>query len=133
VPRRVLVAEDDDMLRAVVAEYLIDEGFEVQAARDGAEALRLAREQTPDVAVLDASMPVMDARATLNIWEQDDALRSIPVILVSAKPGLVALARQLAVRASLAKPFDLDVLHAIIDQLLAHPEPPPDLPTVPAD
>jgi hypothetical protein len=58
----------------------------------------------------------MDPRETLSKWE-DDALRAVPVILVSARPGLIALANELAVRASLAKPFDLDVLRAIIEQL----------------
>ncbi len=51
-------------------------------------------------------------------------LKEIPVLLVSAAPGLADVARQLDVRATLTKPFDLDVLGTVIEQLLAHPVPP---------
>jgi CheY-like chemotaxis protein len=129
--RRVLVAEDDSSIRSILAEYLRGEGFEVDVAADGAAALRIARGTRPDVVVVDAMMPVLDARGMLSAWMDDPVLKEIPVVLVSAAPGLSELAQQFGVRATLAKPFDLDVLGAIIEQVLAHPEPPPDAPTVP--
>jgi DNA-binding response OmpR family regulator len=128
--RRILVAEDDDALRGLVERYLRDEGFEVEVAGNGKRALSVARRTPPDLLILDVNMPVMDAPAVLESWMADDALRGVPVLLVSAEPTLSEIAAHYGVRSSLAKPFDLDVLRAIVDQLLAHPEPPPNLPTV---
>jgi CheY-like chemotaxis protein len=101
-------------------------------ASNGEEALSRARAVPPEVAVLDAMMPTMDAQTLLTTWMHDVALTHIPVVLISAAPALAALAQQFNVRATLAKPFDHDVLVAVIEQVLAHPEPPPDAPSVPA-
>jgi DNA-binding response OmpR family regulator len=133
MPRRVLVAEDENTIRRILAEYLRGEGFEVELAPNGLDALRLARQTPPDVLVLDRMMPLMDAEGMLAAWLEDAALKDIPVVLISAAPDLSEIAKLFGVRATLAKPFDLDVLRAIIEQVLAHPETPPDVPTVPAN
>jgi DNA-binding response OmpR family regulator len=133
MPRRVLVAEDEPSIRTAIAEYLCGEGFDVEVAANGADALDLARTEAPEVLVIDAMMPVMDARGMLSVWMQDATLNIIPVVLISAAADLPEVARQFGVRATLAKPFDMDVLVAIVEQVLAHPEPPPDAPTVPAN
>jgi CheY-like chemotaxis protein len=114
----VLVAEDDPALQGVVSEYLRDEGLEVAVANNGAEALRLARTTPPDVAVVDVFMPVMDGRALLATWTHDQALKRIPVVLMSAAANLNGLRREFGVQAALAKPFDLDALGAIVERVL---------------
>jgi len=119
--RRVLVAEDDRAIQSVVSEYLRDEGFEVDIANNGAEALLRARQTPPDMAVVDVCMPVMDGPALLATWTRDPMLHQVPVVMVSAAPGLADLARQFDVRATLAKPFDLHVLGALVRQVLAYP------------
>ena len=83
--QRVLVADDDPTIRNIVTEYLRLEGFGVVVARDGVEALRLAREAPPDVAVIDVFMPNMDGRTLLNTWTRDDSLKTIPVVVVSRR------------------------------------------------
>ena len=80
----------------------------------------------PDVLVLDLNMPQMDGAEVLECWTQPRELRDVPVLLVSARPELAQVVERYHVRASLAKPFDLDVLCAVIEQLLVHREPPPD-------
>ena len=70
-------------------------------------------------------MPAMGGSAVLDEWTTSDELNEVPVLLVSAGPDLADVAQRYDVRASLAKPFDMDVLRAILEQLLAHPEPPP--------
>jgi CheY-like chemotaxis protein len=119
VPHRVLVVEDDPAIQAVVAHFLCEEGFDVAVASNGAHALHLAHQTPPDIAVVDVFMPVMDGRALLAIWMHEPTLQSVPVVLVSAAPGLSDLARQYNVRATLAKPFDLDRLGEIVEQVLA--------------
>lgn len=120
------MAEDDRELRDAISEYLQGAGFDVSAAANGAAALTSARAKPPDVLVLDLNMPLMDGWGVLEAWTASAELNHVPVLLVSARPELAQVAARYEVRASLAKPFDLDVLCAVIEQLLAHPEPPPD-------
>jgi two-component system response regulator HydG len=126
----VLVAEDDLSQRAMIVEYLRDEGFAVDAAGNGATALERARASPPDLLLLDVNMPTMDGPSLLSVWTEDARLAAVPVVLVSGTPGLPQIAQRFGVRATLAKPFDLDVLRAVVEQVLAHPEAPPDTPAV---
>lgn len=78
----ILIAEDDDDIRSLLRLYLKGEGYRVLEASDGAAALRLAREESPDMAVLDVMMPEM------NGFELTQALRKysdIPILILSAK------------------------------------------------
>ena len=78
----ILIAEDDADIRALLKLYLEGEGFRVAEADNGADALTLAREQTPDMAILDIMMPRM------NGFELTRALRKysdIPILILSAK------------------------------------------------
>lgn len=78
----ILIAEDDADIRGLLRLYLEGEGFQVLEAGDGASALRLAREQSPSMAILDIMMPEM------NGFELTRALRKysdIPILILSAK------------------------------------------------
>lgn len=78
----ILIAEDDGDIRALLRLYLESEGYRVLEAEDGAQALALAREDTPDMAILDVMMP------KLNGYELTRALRKfsdIPILILSAK------------------------------------------------
>lgn len=78
----ILIAEDDDDIRSLLRLYLEGEGYRVLEASDGATALHLAREEAPDMAVLDVMMPEM------NGFELTRALRKysdIPILILSAK------------------------------------------------
>ena len=78
----ILIAEDDRDIRDLLRLYLEGEGFRVLEAENGAQALTLAREQTPDMAILDVMMPGM------NGFELTRALRrysNIPILILSAR------------------------------------------------
>lgn len=78
----ILIAEDDSDIRGLLRLYLESEGYRVLEAEDGAQALTLAREETPDMAILDVMMP------KLNGYELTRALRKfsdIPILILSAK------------------------------------------------
>ena len=78
----ILIAEDDGDIRSLLRLYLESEGYRVLEAEDGAKALTLAREQAPDMAILDVMMP------QLNGYELTRALRKfsdIPILILSAK------------------------------------------------
>lgn len=112
-PRRpsVLVVDDDEAIREVVAEVLRDEGYDVTCAENGVQALReLHKENHPDLVLLDLMMPVMSGWEVLEQLQADNELSRIPVVVVSAMhaPG---------VREHLAKPIDLERLLATVGRL----------------
>lgn len=94
----VLVVDDDEEARECVAEVLRDEGFEVETAADGCEALEfVARSPPPRALVLDLSMPRMDGREVLKRLKAHESSADIPVCIVSAEttlPGSADLALQ---------------------------------------
>ena len=82
MPASILIAEDDGDIRALLRLYLESEGYHVLEADNGAQALTLAREESPDMAILDVMMP------QLNGYELTRALRKfseIPILILSAK------------------------------------------------
>jgi len=81
----VLVADDDDDILLLVTTRLRRDGFEVIAARNGEEALALAQERRPDIAVLDIGMPKLDGLEVLEEIRSDESLKGMLVLLLTAK------------------------------------------------
>ena len=115
---RVLVADDEPLIRALVAIAFEAEGYDVETAADGAEALAKACQQPPQAIVLDLMMPVMDGRDFLEAWHAQATCRTVPVVAISAG-GRQGARDPLAVQAFLAKPFDIDRLVATVAELVA--------------
>src|SRR5512134_4168366 len=120
---RVLVAEDETLIRLDLKGLLEAAGFEVCAeARDGEEAVALARETQPDVALLDVKMPRLDGiEAARRILEE----RPIPIVMVTAygERDLVSRAVEAGVFGYLVKPFrEADLLPAIHAAKARHEE-----------
>ena len=104
-PRRVLLAEDEALIRLDLKEMLEEEGFEVVGeAGDGETAVRLAQELKPDLVILDVKMPVLDG---LSAAEQIVGARLAPVIILTAfsQRDLIERAREAGAMAYLVKPF----------------------------
>jgi two-component system, response regulator PdtaR len=120
---RVLIAEDETLIRLDLRQVLESAGFEVCAeARDGEEAVELAREEQPDLAVLDVKMPRVDGiEAARRILDE----RPIPIVMVTAygEQELVARAVEAGVFGYLVKPFrETDLLPAIATARARHDE-----------
>jgi CheY-like chemotaxis protein len=116
---RVLVVDDDPVIRSTVAELLLDEGYEVDQAADGAEALATVGRSAPDVIVLDLMMPVLDGWAFVERCRELPVARDVPIVVMSATHSLHESAERLhamGVRAVVAKPFDVDALIAIVQR-----------------
>ncbi len=79
----VLVIDDDPTVHDLIKRFLGKEGFRVISAQSGEEGLRLAREQPPDVIVLDVQMPTMDGWTVLQALKADAALKAIPVVVLT--------------------------------------------------
>jgi len=82
-PARILLAEDDRFLRRAAEATLRKHGFVVLTAVDGEEALRLAREEAPDLILLDLIMPKLQGFEVLRALKQEPATAGIPVIVLS--------------------------------------------------
>ncbi|HET7312362.1 MAG TPA: response regulator [Mycobacteriales bacterium] len=104
-PRRVLIAEDEALIRLDLKEMLQEEGYDVVGeAGDGAEAVRLAAELSPDLVILDVKMPVLDG---ISAAEQIVKNRIAPVVMLTAfsQRELVERAVEAGAMAYLVKPF----------------------------
>ncbi|MEN6370477.1 MAG: response regulator [Armatimonadota bacterium] len=120
-PRKILIIEDDAEIRLILDMALrYSGGFEPILACDGVEGVETARREKPDLILLDALMPRMDGYAACRLIKQDESLKNIPVIFLTAKTGRKEIDR--AIRAGacgyLTKPFDPLQLAAEIDRIV---------------
>jgi CheY-like chemotaxis protein len=117
---RVLVVDDEPIIRRFLAEGLTDAGYQVLIARDGAEALDSVYRFHPDAVLLDLLMPGVDGWAFLRERRVQPALAALPVVVFSAA-GREGLHDASALRATavLPKPLNLDVLAAVLEHVLS--------------
>lgn len=112
---RILVAEDEALIRLDLAEMLTEAGYEVVGqASNGEQAVELARELTPDLVIMDVKMPVMDGITAAEAIGKD---RICPVVMLTAfsQTELVERARDAGVMAYIVKPFTASDLAPAID------------------
>ena len=117
--RRVVIAEDEALIRMDLAEMLAEQGYEVVGqAADGAKAVSLAEELRPDLVILDIRMPVLDGIAAA---EQIAAQRIAPVVILTAfsQRELVERARDAGAMAYLVKPFSASDLVPAIEMAVS--------------
>ena len=111
-PVRIVVAEDEALIRMDLVEMLIEAGYEVLAqAADGAQAIELVKEHQPDLAILDVKMPILDG-----ISAAEEIISYCPVLMLTAfsQRELVDRARDAGVMAYVLKPFTInDLIPAI--------------------
>jgi CheY-like chemotaxis protein len=117
VAGRVLIADDNPAIRALLVEFLEDEGFEVFSAVNGQEAIEQARKQAPDCILMDLNMPVLDGVAAIHRLKGDRVTRSIRIYAMSARSVIEARRGDLRADGTLKKPFDLQ---GVLDTINGH-------------
>jgi response regulator NasT len=120
--RRVVVAEDETLIRLDIVEMLRDAGYDVVAEADnGQRAVELAREHRPDLVLMDVKMPVLDG---ITAAEQIASDRIAPVVLLTAfsQRELVERAREAGAMAYVVKPFTVDDLVPAIEIAISRAE-----------
>ncbi|ASO06500.1 response regulator [Arenibacter algicola] len=119
--KKILLIEDDTVLRETTAELLELSDFEVRTAADGKNGIQMAKEYMPDVIVCDIMMPEIDGYGVLSTLSQDKHTKSIPFIFLSAKTERKDVRKGMELGADdyLTKPFKETELIGAIESRLA--------------
>ncbi|WP_432068075.1 response regulator [Streptomyces sp. C10-9-1] len=122
-PRRVLVVDDNRVIRQLIRVNLELEGFEVVTAADGAECLEVVHQVRPDAVTLDVVMPRLDGLRTAARLRADPRTARLPLAIISAcTPYEVESGLAAGVDAFLAKPFEPAELVRVVRRLVREPE-----------
>jgi CheY-like chemotaxis protein len=120
--KHILVIDDDETIRLMLREMLEGAGYRVSLAEEGQSALSSAWTDRPDLIITDIDMPVIDGKRTVAMFERDETVSSVPVIVVSGTvglsdvPGLLEATHALAF---FAKPVDRKELLSKVREILA--------------
>ena len=121
-PATVLLVEDTEDNRFMMRRLLEMSGYRVVEAMNGEEAVKLARAESPQLILMDLSLPIIDGLAATRLIRKVPALASTPIIAVSAHDtsDFQAEAVEAGCKSYVAKPIDFNQLEQLIQQLLTH-------------
>jgi CheY-like chemotaxis protein len=119
---KILIVDDNILYRELASTLLADAGQEILEAEDGEKALRIARDESPDLILMDLSMPGMDGVATLRQLRQIGPISDIPIVAVTGYPEKWAreLVASEGFQGYIEKPFRPDTF---VDEALAFLDP----------
>jgi two-component system, cell cycle response regulator DivK len=119
--KKVLVADDRPTGRELVRAVLENSGYDVFEAADGTEALRVAREQQPNLIILDIHMPGRDGFGVVEELRKDEQFATTPIIALtaSAMQGDRERAMAMGFTGYITKPIRLDALRQEVERLLS--------------
>ena len=117
---RVLVVDDEADLVRILQFGLQGIGYQVETASDGQEALKKAREQKPDIILLDLMLPKLDGYKVCRLLKFDERYKNIPIIILSARTqeGDQLLAMEMGANRFVTKPYDFSEVLSHIEALL---------------
>ena len=118
--KKILIIEDEVELVEMVKMRLEASGYDVITAYDGKAGLEKAREEKPDIIILDLMLPKMDGYKVCGLLKKDARYAKIPIVMFSAKAQEedVALGTELGAEAYITKPFEPPMLLAKIKELI---------------
>lgn len=120
-PRRlILIVEDDESLADVLTIRLERQGYQTRVARSGSAGLELARQENPELVLMDLRLPDADGLDICQALDEDPTTCGIPVIALSGmeRPDIIRRARRVGCRYYVRKPYDPNALLLLIEQSL---------------
>ena len=118
--KTILIVDDEFGVLEVLEFILNDAGFTVVSALNGQDALARLEETTPDLAIVDFMMPILDGSGVIKAIRSDQRLRDIPIILASALPEKTIRERCDGYTTFLRKPYKTEELMEEISKLIDH-------------
>ena len=117
---KLLLVEDTEDNRFMMRRLLEMEGYDVVEARNGEEAVKVAKEESPSLVLMDLSLPVIDGLAATRLIREVPALQKTPIIAVSAHDtaDFQAEALEAGCNSYITKPIDFSELDTLIKELL---------------
>lgn len=116
--KRILVVDDEPAFVKVLKTRLEASGYDVITAFDGDEGLKRSRDESPDLILLDIMMPKIDGYTFFIELKKDNVTRGIPVVILTAKPGMKDMFEEEGAKAYIVKPFDPEELLDTIKELI---------------
>ena len=118
----ILVVDDSADNVAVMSLHLQDQGYRVVTATNGEEAIAVAEQTRPNLILMDISMPGLDGLAATRRIHENDELREVPIVAVTAfgTEGFQRAAYDVGASGYLTKPVDFDRMHQLVARLLLH-------------
>jgi CheY-like chemotaxis protein len=121
MPVTILIADDHDDNRELLQLLLVGAGYDVREARDGSECVAIARDERPDLIVIDLSMPVLDGWGVFRELKADQSTRTIPCMAVTAHADLdQRQALETGLSAYVTKPYSSEALLKTVAALLSN-------------
>lgn len=120
MPAKILIVEDDDEIIMLLSNRLTASGYSVLTAYDGIDGLNKAREEIPDLIILDISLPKMNGYELCRLLKFDEKYKKIPILILTAKGQQTdkEIGREVNADDYVTKPFDAGVLMEKIKALL---------------
>lgn len=116
---KVLIVDDDNGIRRLLARFLEREGFIAIEAADGLDGVEIAKKEQPDLIILDVVMPRMDGLTAARLIKFYKPLSDVPIIFLTAKDAdkEIELAEEARAEAYITKPFDVRQVIEVIKSL----------------
>ncbi len=118
MPKKILLIDDEPEIVELIGNRLRANQFDVVTAADGLQGLERAKDQKPDLIILDVGMPNMDGYTFVQEFKKIDELRSIPIIILTAKTHVQSLFKSEGITDCFLKPFDTLLLLSRIKDIL---------------
>jgi DNA-binding response OmpR family regulator len=115
--KKILVIEDDDYSRDALAHILESEGYEMEFAGEANDGYECALEMQPDVIILDMRLPGMDGKQFIEMMRADDALKAIPILVVTGNYLEGKAAIEMGASGCFVKPVDFSELIRAVSEL----------------
>lgn len=118
----ILVIDDDEAILEIITQSLNTSGFVTLSAQSGKEGLEIAAARKPDAIILDWMMPEMNGNEVLKTLKTDNALKNIPVMMLTAKDEINNISESLTIGAKeyIVKPFDLENMVIRLRNMIEH-------------
>lgn len=120
MPRKILIADDEEEIIELITCALKSKGYEVVSTLSGSALLKLIKKEKPDLLILDIMLPGVDGYSLLLQFANDDEVKNIPVIIITALPAARSLFEKFTqVKLFLSKPFDTQEIVNKIKEIYA--------------